>query len=119
MPLLCSLDKIIRSRVIEILTVLFSYDTDPLQTLNLQGNQSNTDVDSAYNTLLLISQTMILESVKMDDLMTAVSLLESTLTLLRRCDNKSPSEAFTILLTLFNCCLEDGATDANYNNVRT
>jgi hypothetical protein len=42
-PLLCLSDRMIRSRVLEILSCLFSWDNDPLLTLNLATEQSNVD----------------------------------------------------------------------------
>jgi hypothetical protein len=83
----------------------------------LQGGE-DTNIDTAYNNLILISKNMIVEVVRMDDLMTAVSLLESNLTLLQRCDNKSPEEAYEILFAVFNICLNDWYKNDEYKNVR-
>jgi hypothetical protein len=43
MPLLCLSDRMIRSRVLEILSCLFTWDKDPLLTLNLSTEQSDVN----------------------------------------------------------------------------
>lgn len=105
-PLLCSVNRIIRSRVLEILSVLFSWDSDPLQTLDL--SESESTIDTAYEKILFISSTMIEQAVKMNDLMTAVSLLDSSLVLLERC-TEHHTVPFDTLITLYSSCCTGNA----------
>lgn len=101
MPLLCSVNRIIRSRVLEILSVLFSWDTDPLKTLDLNDSESN--IDMAYEKILFISSTMIHQAVKMDDLMTGVSLLDTSLVLLKRCTQTHDTPMDTLFILYQRC----------------
>ncbi|KAI8077520.1 hypothetical protein BDF21DRAFT_439038 [Thamnidium elegans] len=113
--LLCSTNRIIRSRVLEILSVLFTWDTDPLQTLGLEDT-ANT-VDTAYEKFVFISNTMITQAMKMDDLMTAVSLLDTSLLLLSRSSSVQDKLPTSILFSLFDVCFLDLIND-EYKNVK-
>lgn len=99
-PLLCSVNRIIRYRVLEILSVLFSWDTDPLQTLGLSDTEC--DLKTAYEQISFISNTMIQQAVNANDLMTAVSLLDTSLVLLNRCKEKNTP--FDTLYNLYETC---------------
>ncbi|KAI9259964.1 hypothetical protein EDC94DRAFT_635351 [Helicostylum pulchrum] len=114
--LLCSTNRIIRSRVLEIISVLFTWDTDPLRTLGLEDT-TNT-VDTAYEKFVFISNTMISQAMKMDDLMTAVSLLDTSLLLLSRSSSVQDKLPTGILFSLFDACFLDLVHD-EYKNVKS
>lgn len=119
MSLLCSSDRMIRSKVLEILSVLFSWDDDPLNTLHLQDNEDETNVDSAYFKLLSVSKTMIKKAVKVDDLMTGVSLLETLLVLMERSSKglDSPNDIYSVFLSLFHICMNELEENNDYSEV--
>ncbi|KAI7890041.1 armadillo-type protein [Mucor mucedo] len=100
MPLLCSVNRIIRYRVLEILSVLFSWDRDPLITLGLSDIES--ELDTTYEKMVFISNTMIQQAANADDLMTAVSLLDTTFVLLGRCKEKNTP--FDTLYSIYEAC---------------
>ncbi|KAI7908207.1 armadillo-type protein [Cokeromyces recurvatus] len=106
-PLLCLSDRIIRSRVLEILSILFSYDKDPLQTLNL--DTCNSNINKAYRVIFNMAKEMIKESKKLDDLMTAVTFLDTSFTLLTQNTNTdihtTIDEAYSILYSLIDLCM--------------
>lgn len=119
--LLCSSDRMIRARVLDILSILFTWDNNPLKTLDIKMEDgADTSIDFAYLKMLYISKTMIIEATKVDDLMTAVSLLETSLTLLERSQQelKSPMDTYSIFLLLFNICLNEMDENSSYRNVK-
>lgn len=119
MSLLCSSDRMIRSKVLEILSVLFSWDNDPLKTLHIQDNEDDTDIDTAYFKLLSISKAMIQKAVKVEDLMTGVSLLETLLVLIKRSSKglNPYSDVYSVFLSLYYICVNEVGEDNDYDEV--
>lgn len=115
MQLLCSTNRIIRSRVLEIISILFAWDTDPLNSLDLKDTTTANTIDLAYQKFSFISNTMIAQAIKMEDLMTGVSLLDTSLILLQRSSiqNQLP---LNILFSLFDSCVSD-KPNKEYKNV--
>ncbi|KAI9365601.1 armadillo-type protein [Pilaira anomala] len=116
MQLLCSTNRIIRSRVLEIISILFAWDTDPLNSLDLKDTATASTIDLAYQKISFISNTMIAQALKMEDLMTGVSLLDTSLILLQRSSiqNQLP---LNILFSLFDSCVSDKPNE-EYKNIK-
>lgn len=121
MSLLCSSDRMIRSKVLEILSVLFSWDDDPLKTLHLQDKEDDTSVDTAYLKLLSVSKAMIQKAVKVEDLMTGVSLLETLLVLMERSEKglNSYNDMYSVFLSLYSICMNEVGEANDHNEVCT
>ncbi|OBZ83108.1 hypothetical protein A0J61_08840 [Choanephora cucurbitarum] len=107
-PLLQSSNRMIRSRVLEILNALFEWDDKPLETLGLANPEDDpTDLSLAYLRLSQVSIKTIRKSDKLDQLTTSLSLLEKTFILLKRVSNPSLSEpAYDVLYQTICCCLD-------------
>jgi hypothetical protein len=115
--LLCSSDRMIRAKVLDILSILFTWDNHPLKTLDINIEEIDNSIDDAYSKMLFISNTMIIEAIKFDDLMTAVSLLETSLILLERSQQKLSADTYSIFISLFNICLNEIDENSSYENV--
>ncbi|RCI02426.1 hypothetical protein CU098_000638, partial [Rhizopus stolonifer] len=103
-PLLNSNHRMIRSRLLEILSALFSWDDDPLETLGLQ--HTTPGIEQAYTTLSEASMKTIREAATMDQLTTAISLLETVFVLLKRTSMDLSKDAYLILCDLVSICLD-------------
>lgn len=119
MSLLCSSDRMIRSKVLEILSVLFSWDDDPLKTLHLQDKEDDTSVDTAYLKLLSVSRAMIQKAVKVEDLMTGVSLLETLLVLMERSEKglNSYNDICSMFLSLYSICMNEVGEASDHDEI--
>ncbi|CEG74148.1 hypothetical protein RMATCC62417_09404 [Rhizopus microsporus] len=105
MPLLCSTHRMIRARVIEILSVLFSWDPDPIQTLGLRNVQKNP-IDGVYRIMLNLSKEMLMaQDGSLDQVMTGVSLLETSIELLKRMNVPDIQEMVQLIVMLIDICL--------------
>lgn len=99
MPLLLVSNRMIRSRILEILSRLFSWDDDPLKTLALGNKESG---GSSYQVVSRIAIDMIKEATVLDELLTGISFLNISLALL---EDESYQEAYQVLYGLFCVCL--------------
>lgn len=106
MPLVCSTHRMVRSRVIEILTVLFSWDPNPIKTLDLQAQIQ--DLDQAYEVMLRLAKQMIMTQ-PMDIIMTGVDLLQAIIELIKR-TNSTCQDLENLLFSLLNTCLDQEQT---------
>ncbi|CEG83507.1 hypothetical protein RMATCC62417_17414 [Rhizopus microsporus] len=105
MPLLCSAHRMIRARVIEILSVLFSWDPDPIQTLGLR-NVQKSPIDGVYHMMLDLSKEMLMaQNGSLDQVMTGVNLLETSIELLKRMDTPNTQEMVQLIVMLIDICL--------------
>ncbi|KAL9539350.1 hypothetical protein MBANPS3_010310 [Mucor bainieri] len=117
-PSLLSCDRMIRARILEITNELFTWDPDPLFTLNLSSSGSNVH-QAAYLTISELALNMIKESTALNDTMTAVSLLDASFTLLQQSSNTeacSSDAAYTTLHQLLQICM-DSNTHSQLQNV--
>ncbi|KAI9483166.1 MAG: armadillo-type protein [Benjaminiella poitrasii] len=120
--LLCLSDRIVRARVVEILSILFIWDKDPLQTLNLETCHSDTN--KAYMVMLKTVKGMIKEAKKLDDLMTAISLLDASFALLTQINqtdiNPLSDMAYHVLYALISLCVnhEEGGEQDEFRQVK-
>ncbi|CAO0803180.1 unnamed protein product [Mucor circinelloides] len=118
MPSLLSCDRMVRARILEVINELFTWDPDPLLTLNLSSSGGN--VHQAYLTVSELALNMIRESTALNDTMTAVSLLDASFTLLQQSSNTeacSSDAAYSTLHDLLHVCL-DNDTHSRLQNVK-
>ncbi|CEP11303.1 hypothetical protein [Parasitella parasitica] len=116
-PLLLLSNRMTGSRILEIINQLFTWDSDPLGTLNLSSKSAS--VDEAYLRVSELAFDMLKKSSTSSDTAIVVSLLEASFTLLqRRKDAKacSADAAFSILHQLLHVCMGNGGD--NLPNVR-
>ncbi|KAI8642330.1 armadillo-type protein [Parasitella parasitica] len=108
-PSLLSSDRMIRARILEIVSQLFTYDPDPLVTLNLSSDDSS--VEQAYLSISGLALDMLEKSASSSDAATVVSLLEASFTLLQRRENAKvccADAAFSALHQLLHVCMDKG-----------
>lgn len=118
MPLLCSTHRMIRARVIEILSVLFSWDPDPIQTLGLRNVQKNP-IDGVYHVMLDLSKEMLMaQDGSLDQVMTGVSLLETSIELLKRMNVPDIQEMVQLIVMLIDICLNRYVSTTEGRHVR-
>ncbi|KAG1350294.1 hypothetical protein G6F62_003322 [Rhizopus arrhizus] len=98
-PLMCSTNRMICSRVIEILSVLFSWDLNPIKTLGLNGQET---LSGAYEIMIKMAKEMMLVQ-SINQVMTATSLLDTSLELLKR--TPCEQDITQTLIPLLDICL--------------
>lgn len=87
------------SRVIEILSVLFSWDLNPIKTLGLNGQET---LSGAYEIMIKMAKEMMLVQ-SINQVMTATSLLDTSLELLKR--TPCEQDITQTLIPLLDICL--------------
>ncbi|KAI8877524.1 hypothetical protein K501DRAFT_230121 [Backusella circina FSU 941] len=107
--LLYSNSRMVRARVIEILSVLLEYDPNPLTTLGKPTESNINPLDQCYHTLHQLAISMIENAREIDTLTTGVSIMECSFVLLKR--RELPEACFHILLTLSDICLDNNKTN--------
>lgn len=118
MPLFCYAHRMVRARVFEILSVLFSWDPDPIQTLGLRNVQENP-IDGVYRIMLDLSKEMLLaQDGTLDQVTTGVNLLETTIELLKRMDTPDTQEMVQLIVMLIDICLNRYDSEAESRHVR-
>ncbi|KAF7727087.1 hypothetical protein EC973_008050 [Apophysomyces ossiformis] len=103
-------ERLVRQRVIEILSVIFEWVSDPLAVLvDDAANQNSGGPREAYEYMLVLVTKYIENPSRSDFVLTAVSLLECSFTLLHRFASKDSNEALScchLLLDMTRICAE-------------
>lgn len=99
--------RIVRARVIEILSVLFEWDSNPLETLGKPTNDEVDRLDQCYDNMFNLAISMIENANQVDTLTTGVSIMDCSFILLkRRPSYTSADTCFVMLLGLTDICLD-------------
>lgn len=96
---MCSTNRMICSRVLEILSALFSWDPNPTKTLGLNGQET---LSGAYEIMIQMAKEMMLVQ-SMHQVMTATGLLDTSLELLKR--TPCEQDITQTLVPLLDICL--------------
>ncbi|KAI9490173.1 armadillo-type protein [Zychaea mexicana] len=107
-------NRMARTRAIEIMSVIFTWTPNPLALL-VDGAQGSDDkshnIKLAYDYIVAEASKMISNPSKSDQILAAISLLESSVILLQRfatSDNPEIDALQADLLTILNVCVNHG-----------
>ncbi|KAI8987103.1 armadillo-type protein [Pilobolus umbonatus] len=116
LSLLDSTSKIVRIRVIEIVSELYTWDSNPLLTLGLTKDTDGNSLMKGYDYTLRLAMNILQHSESIDFIMTGVSLVDVSMILLTRMSYPHEAPCST-LLSVSNICLNVETKDEHYQSI--